>query len=61
MRVTRFFADFDSVVFDWQTKAVPADGVIGIVALLTLGADFDVRELVGSAVTDVNPCSGDAR
>ena len=59
VRYTRRFSDFNSVIFNRQTKAIPADWMIDIIALLTLKSCFDVGKLKSTTVTNVNsrPCN----
>ena len=53
------FPDFNSVIFNRQTKAIPADWMIDIIALLTLESCLDVGKLKSTTVTNVNsrPCN----
>ena len=57
----RRFTNLDSVIFHWQSEAVPTDWMIYIIALLTLQARFDVGKLKRPTVTDVNTSPGDTR
>jgi len=57
----RRFANLDGVVLHWQTKAIPANWMVHIVALLTLQARLDVGKLKRPTVTNVNTRTSDAR
>ncbi len=48
-------AGFDGIVFCWQAKSVPANGVVALVALLALEPGQYVADGVVHGVADVNP------
>jgi len=57
----RRFTNLDSVIFHWQSEAVPTNWMISIIALLALEARFNVGKLKRPTVTDVNTGSSDTR
>ena len=59
VRLTRFFTNFDGIIFHWQAKAIPADRMIGIIPLLTLGAHLDVGKLIRTPMTDMDARTSD--
>ena len=61
MRHSRRFTDLDGIVFHWQTKAIPTDWMISIIALLALEARFNISKLKRPTVADVNTGASDAR
>ena len=54
VRYTWRFSDFNSVIFNRQTKAIPADWMIDIITLLTLESCLDVGKLKSTTVANVN-------
>ena len=61
VRYTWRFSDFNSVIFNRQTKAIPADWMIDIITLLTLESRLDVGKLKSTTVPNVNSRSCNPR
>ena len=61
VRHSRRFTDLDGVIFYGEAKAIPANWMISIIALLTLEARFNIGKLKRPTVTDVNTRASNTR